>query len=138
VKPGHLSELASAQWDIIAGILREEDRLHKSDGQQIENAANLYAMAVRWQRLSDDTALMKEVEKPLPDGNTATEEKPHPAHQQARLAWDAYRKACAELGITQTSRSRAKGGNSDGTKKEPTPLEKLRAARSAQRSLRAV
>jgi phage terminase small subunit len=138
VKPAHLSPVASAQWEILAGILRDEERLHLSDGQQVENAAHLYAAAVRWQVLSDDTPLMRVVEKPLPDGNVATKEEVHPAHQQARLAWDAYRKACAELGITQISRSRAKGGNSGSKPKDKTPLEKLREARAAARKLRAV
>jgi phage terminase small subunit len=138
VKPGHLSQVSAAQWDILAEILRGEQRLHLADGQQLENAAHLYAMAVRWQLLSDETALMRIVEKPLPDGNVATKEEVHPCHQQARLAWDTYRKACAELGITQTSRSRAKGITGANDKKEPTPLEKLRAARAAQRELRAV
>lgn len=137
-KPAHLSAVASAQWEVLAGILRDERRLHLSDGQQVENAAHLYAMAVRWQLLSDETPLMRIVEKPLPDGNVAKKEEVHPCHQQARLAWDTYRKACAELGITQTSRSRAKGTTGANDKKEPTPLEKLRAARTAQRELRAV
>lgn len=122
-KPEHLSGVASAKWDELAAILRGENRLHLSDGEQIENAAQLYAMARRWQGWADKAKSMTKAEKPL---------------KQARMAWDAYRKACAELGITQTSRSRAKSGNSNGKPKEKTPLEKLREARAAQRTLRAV
>jgi hypothetical protein len=123
VKPEHLSLVAAAKWDELVAILRGEQRLHVSDGGQLENAAQLYASARRWQGWADKAKSITKAEKPL---------------KQARMAWDAYRKAEAELGITQTSRSRAKGGSKDGGKKEPTPLEKLRAARAAQRVLRAV
>jgi P27 family predicted phage terminase small subunit len=138
IKPRHLSKVASAQWEILVSILRKEERLTEADGQQVENAAHLYATAVRWQRVSDRAPMLVKIEHPQADNGVWIEEKPHPAHQQARLAWDTYRKACAELGITQTSRSRAKGTTGANEKPEPTPLEKLRAARAEQRNLRAV
>lgn len=134
VKPSHLSPVASAQWDILTDLLRGESRLHVADALQVENAAHLYAIAVRWQLLSDQTPLVVEIDKPVEKGGPVTDVKPHPAHQQARLAWEAYRKACVELGLTQTSRSKAKGsGGQSGREGEQSPLEKLRAKRAALR-----
>jgi hypothetical protein len=57
MKPAYLGEVASAEWDSLTGILRQEQRLYVSDGKQVESAANLYAAAVRWQQLSDVSPL---------------------------------------------------------------------------------
>jgi len=38
-KPAYLSDLASAAWDDFAKDLRDEGRLYRADGNQMENAA---------------------------------------------------------------------------------------------------
>jgi len=120
VKPAYLSELASGKWDEIADHLRREKRLHVTDGHQIENAANLYAEAVRWQQLSDGS--------PLKTESGRVDE----CHVQARLAWDSYRKAIVELALTQTSRSRAATPAQDDSA-EMNPLELLQARMNLHR-----
>lgn len=127
VRPAHLGDCAAAQWDVLVSLLRDEKRLYLSDGQQVENAANLYAAAVRWQQLSDVTALTNE------SGRI------NECHVQARLAWDTYRKALVELGLTQTSRARAGTPRKEDDGKLASPLAQLqaRAARSTFRALSA-
>jgi phage terminase small subunit len=119
-KPAYLGEVASAEWDSLTGILRQEQRLYVSDGKQVESAANLYAAAVRWQQLSDVSPLKTETGR--------VDE----CHVQARLAWDTYRKAIVELGLTQTSRSRAATPRKEASG-EMSPLARLMARAEIRR-----
>jgi hypothetical protein len=121
VKPAYLGELASAKWDEITGHLRQEKRLYVTDGHQIENAANLYGEAARWQQMADTTPLVSEAGRV------------NECHVQARLGWDCFRKSIVELALTQTSRSRAAPPRTEASGEAASPLAQLMARAQIQR-----
>jgi hypothetical protein len=101
--------------------LRREKRLYVTDGHPIENAANLYAAAVRWQQAANETPLVS-------DAGRVNE-----CHIQSRLAWEAHRKAIVELGLTQTSPSRAATPRKDESGQAASPLAQLQARAQIRR-----
>lgn len=105
-RPAFLSALAASMWDELAGILRGEQRLSASDGPYLLAAAEAGEDYLTWQQIA--AASPRIVTKTTIDGSGQEHEepKPHPAHQQLRLARDAFRKLLAEGGITPGARSR--------------------------------
>lgn len=106
IRPGFLSPLAASMWDELAGILRGERRLSASDGPYLLAAAEAAEDYLTWQQFA--ATVPRIITKTTVDGSGQEHEepKPHPAHQQVRLARDAFRKLLAEGGITPGARSR--------------------------------
>lgn len=127
-KPAHLGDVASAKWDHLVAIMEGEQRLTVSDGPWLEVTSTAYEEYRRWQALAKESPLTTVDDK----GN----EKPHPAQQQARLAWESYRKLLAEGGITPISRARVNVG-ADGEEQEDE-FTKLQQATQQRPKLRAV
>ncbi len=99
-KPAHLGPVAAAKWDDLVVILEGEKRLTLSDGPWLEVTAEAFAEYRRWKELAEASDLIVETE---------TGPKAHPAQQQARLAWESYRKLLGEGGVTPLARARVGG-----------------------------
>lgn len=123
-----LSAVASQKWDDLVALLEGENRLTVSDGPWLEVTSIAYAEYRRWLELAEKSELTVTDDK----GN----EKPHPSQQQARLAWESYRKLLAEGGVTPISRARvnAKQNGDD----EEDEFTKLQHATQQRPKLRAV
>lgn len=105
-KPADLAEAAALEWDRLADILESEGRLTVSDGPWLDAVAEAYGEMLAWRA----AALVVPRTFVASNGDP----KPHPEHQQRRLAVEAYRKLLAEGGITPQSRARVSGGGSGG------------------------
>lgn len=125
-KPAHLGPIATVKWDGLVAIMEGEQRLTVSDGPWLEVTALAYEEYRRWLELAQNSPLTTVDDK----GN----EKPHPAQQQARLAWESYRKLLAEGGITPISRARVNvGADGEEDEDEFTKLQKKSQQRPALR-----
>lgn len=100
---------AAQEWDRLVGILEGEGRLTVSDGPWLESVAEAYAEMMAWRAAA---ALV-----PRTFVSATGDPKPHPEHQQARLALESYRKLLAEGGCTPQSRGRV-GGAAGGDEEE--------------------
>lgn len=99
-KPAHLGPVASRKWRDLVAILEGEKRLTVSDGPWLEVTAEAYAEYRRWKEAAEEAPLTIETEHGP---------KAHPAQQQARLAWESYRKLLGDGGVTPLARARAVG-----------------------------
>ena len=106
-----------AKWDELAAIMEQEGRLTLSDGPWLETISEAYAEYRRWLAKARQSPLTVTKVNTRMDvdggGEQVAEEKAHPAQQQARLAWESYRKLLAEGGLTPMSRARVSGGAQD-------------------------
>ena len=106
LKPTYLGPVSGAMWDELAAILDGEHRLSESDGMWLLNAAEAWMDYQRW-RVEAEHAPMTQVKVTVDSAGSEHQEiKPHPAHQQARLARKAFTDLLKEAGLTPASRAR--------------------------------
>ena len=120
IKPGYLSEVASAAWDDLAATLDGEGRLTISDAGWLLDTALAFE-ALQRARIESAANPMTYVKCWVDSsGQEHQEPKVHPATTQLRYWIDTYRRALAEGGLTPTARARVSMGHEA---KETDPVD---------------
>lgn len=104
--PSWLDAQERAWWEELAALLRGQRRLTVDTAPWLLSAASAMVDFLKWRATAAASPMLQT--KVLVDGAGVEhrEEKPHPAHQQYRLARTALLKTLVEAGLTPTSISR--------------------------------
>lgn len=118
LKPPKLGKVASAEWDRLATLLEDEQRLTPADGPHLLGAATALETALEYQRKGKQRGLPHDEWRRFKTGE--------------RQQWDAYRKFVNDLCLSQGTRARA--SKSGGRGKLASKLEQFHASRSTRKA----
>lgn len=93
-QPTSLSKVGRAEWDRLAQLLEGEGRLTLADGPMLAGAAAAYEGVTEIRRRLKQRYLDQDVWLRLKTGE--------------RMQWEAYRKFCNDLCLSQGTRARAR------------------------------
>lgn len=104
--PAWLDEQERAWWEEFAALLRGQRRLTVDTAPWLLSATSAMVDFLKWRATAAASPMLQTKVTVDGAGQEQREEKPHPAHQQYRLARTALLKALVEAGLTPTSISR--------------------------------
>ena len=119
-KPPKLPRTASDEWDRLAQLLEDEQRLTQSDGPMLTGAALAYDAALEIRKKLRGRGVPPDLWLRLKTGE--------------RMQWDTYRKFVNDLCLSQGTRARASNAKGGGRGKQTTRLEAFHARRAARKA----